>query len=753
MRILLIIYLLSTCVFANAKPEPQQQLQLFEEMAAEGLISQDKLIRQRFRLQTQATVQSKHLKAGTAVISGTVSEGASSLSGVAVRLFNTDWHFVAYTSTDAVGDYAFTALDPGDYIVTADSTGDIYIDAIWTGTGTEFCQRCELPANSVISLSAGQVSANHDMSLTEGATLTGLMVDSTTGLEVDTLVVGMYRPAGPNLYWFFSTQLDGLGQYTVSGIPAGQYRVYLDADYFYQTNNHIPELYNNIQCNQCSSLAYDGMGDLVNLVNGVTRSGIDFSLQTGASVSGNLVNSIGLTALNEDGLVYLFDVSNQVIATVITEGTNTDPLANGSYSIGGLMPGTYFAQGGDWGRGFFMRQLYNGLHCPWSGCDRGGGGTPINLGSGEQRVGINFLLQYGGKISGTVTDDSTGLPINSDDQWIQFYDSTGAVVGGGFIDPLTGDYISARAIPAGTYSVRTGSMFHGRFTPGYVMEKYDALGNIDCPGITCDLTAVNVVVDVFNPASGPDPVADATTSGIDFALDTGFSFSGTINDLTTLSPLPNVHVLVYDDTGAFAHWATTDINGDFTVSGLPAGTYYAKTNNGSNLPFMGINLNTVGSWVDILYDNLSCPGSACDVTSGTPIVLGGSPDTGLMGAPQYDFELPDGGTLSGRLIHSETTVGVTNTQVNIYNSNGSFNGGFETDGEGYWQSSGFPTDTYYLTTQGIGGMVDVKYGGDYCFNGQCDPLTADPIVLSGTYNITGVNMVLKPDYIFRAGME
>src|SRR5690606_38045402 len=227
----------------------------------------------------------------------------------------------------------------------------------------------------------------------------------------------------------------------------------------------------------------------------------------------------------------------------------------------------------------------------------------------------------------------SGLPINDNNQYLQFYDAAGEVAGGAYVDPVTGDYESARALPPGDYAVRTGTMFHGEFTPGYIMEKYDLAGNIDCPGITCDLTTADVTVAV-----------NATEPNIDFALDPGFSFSGTINDLVSASPLANVHVLVYDDSGVFAHWATTDVNGDFTVSGLPAGTYYAKNNNGSNLPFMGLLLSAVGSWVYILYHILNCPGSACYVTTCTPIVLGSSPDAVQKGTPQYTFDFPNGAT-------------------------------------------------------------------------------------------------------------
>lgn len=743
-KLLFILILISVTGLVHAKPglSAEQQLELLKELRLENYISEQDFQFKSRQLKSRIPSQRHQtMGPGTSEISGQVLNAAVGIGGVFVRLYDANNNnSIAYQTTDPSGLYSFTTLPAGDYYIAVFEPTDDYVDAIWSSTGTQFCNYCEIPPQAVINLGSGVISAGHNLNLTVGATLTGQIVETGTGNPVETFNVEITKPGDPVFRWFTLATFDGLGNYTVRGIPGGTYHVFLSANY--DVNLHIPEVYNNIQCNVCYSLAYDGMGSPVNLSNGFTQSGIDFTLDVGASISGKVVDSTFLNPMQDYSLVMIFNETNYLMSSQLIEGVLQNPGATGSYTIGGLLPGTYFAQGGDWGKDYYIRELYANMHCPWSGCDRGAGGTPINLGPGEQRVGVNFQLELGGKISGNVTDALSGLPINDNNQYLQFYDAAGNVAGGAIVDPNTGNYESARAMPAGDYAVRTGTMFHGQFTPGYVMEKYNLAGNIDCPGITCDLTTTDVTVAV-----------SATKPNIDFALDTGFSFSGTITDLSTALPLENVHVLVYDDTGVFAHWATTDVNGDFTVSGLPAGTYYAKTNNGSNLPFMGLRPTAVGTWVDILYNNLNCPGSACDVTTGTPIVLGGSPDAGLKGAPQYYFDLPEGGTFSGRLIHSETTTGIPNTRVNVYNSQGEFYGGYESDIDGYWTTSGFPMDTYYLVTQGRGGMVDVKFGGDYCFNGQCDPLTADPLVLGGTYNISGLNMILKPDYIFRSGMD
>lgn len=739
---------------AIAQSSLQTELALYQKALYESDISQSEFNYHLERLQIKSSKTLLNTaKSGTSSLSGNVYHSNSPLANQTIFLYSTSTGYVDMTHTDATGYYEFTALAADAYYIKASNPSDDYIDAIWTTAGTTYFQGAEPPTQAVITLTVGQHSAGHNLHLNLGAKLTGTLVDAVNAQQVNNLSVEIY-PTNSSYYgWYYETQLNGQGQYTLSGVIPGTYRVYLSRSYF-GSNPYIPEVYNNIHCNVCFYSAAEGLGDVVQLNQGATTSGINFSLDLGASISGRLLNNDGVVPLEVDGKVAIFDSNGDLLTQEIIIGTSSDPSATGDYSVGGLLPGSYFVQASDLGNAFFIREMYDNIDCPYSGCQRAIGSTPINLGPAEQRKNTHFLLDYGGKISGKVTDFLTGLPINQYRQFVQFYDSNGLVAGGAEVNPMTGEYISSRALRPGVYTARTGSMFSGDFTSGYIMQKYDPLGNLDCPGITCDLNSGNITVNAYNPHSGsPDPIADATTTGIDFALETGLSFSGTITDLNQGLPLQDVHVLVYNHTGQFANWATTDTHGDFTVSGLPAGTYYAKTNNGSSLPFIGVGTKPTGNWVDILYNNLHCPGSTCDVTTGTPIILGASPNADLKGATQYNFDLPHGGTLSGRLLHSETTVGLNATEVKVYNNNAEFMGAYITDAQGYWQTSGMPADSYYLITQGHQGMVDVKFGGDYCFEGLCDPLSADPIVLSGQYNITNLNMILKPDYIFRSGMD
>ena len=695
-----------------------------------------------------------------ASVSGNVKEGVNNIDNlyliVGTIFGSNDFTYSVGAYTDPSGNYTVSGLPAGDYYVMAGDSDDDFINAIWSSSGTEQCINCQPDNDNTITLADAENRLGVNLDLVVGATVTGQVIDQDTLAVVETLNARLFDSLGTTFYNFFQT-VDGAGNYTFRGIPESAYKVYLESDIF-GDNDHIPEIYNDIQCNACATLVYDGAGDSLVLVNGETTANIDFTVEKGASISGTILNNDFLTeTVEQEGQVFVFNDSNRFLAAQRLNGTDVEPMADGQYKVGGLLPGMYFVQGGDRGREFFQRELFENIACPWTGCNRGGGGDPVVLGANEQRLGVNFLLNYGGKISGTVTDALTGLPISIvGNEYVQFYDSSGEVAGGALIN-ADGTYIAARAIPPGSYSVRTGSMFNGVLISPYVMQKYVPGGNIDCPGVSCDLTAGNVTVTAYERQMPRDPAAeaaDATVTGIDFALSPAFSFSGTITELGSATPLPDVHVLAYDAVGQFASWATTDEIGGFTVHGLPAGTYYALTNNGSNLPFMGLNQTAAGGWIDILFDGTPCPGSACDVTTGDPIVLGGGAViTEGVGEPVLDFSLTAGGTITGQVNIFGSLMPARYVNINVYNSDGVFYGSYPSDSSGYYMTAGVPEGSYYLTTSNDGALVDAKYGGEYCFTGSCDPLDATPVIITGNQSLIDVDFDLRTDYLFKNGLD
>jgi hypothetical protein len=680
-------------------------------------------------------------------VSGTLTDtSAMAVEGTRVTLYNalTD-RSILVSFSDVSGSYSFQGLEAGSYYVSVDDLVDNYLNYVWRSNGDGgplLCSNCVVPAEADLAVALGVATANIDFELTLGGTINGVLTDALSMTGVGTLLPTLIDEGNTNSYYMFAEVDPSTGVYSISGIPDGNYRMHLDPSL---ENLHIPQIWGGPECNNCPTLVYDGTGSLINIASANTVNNIDFSLNVGASISGFLVDNNTLQPLPDIGLVMVFNELNYNLAYIILYGTNYIPEADGSYTVGGLLPGSYYVQGGDLGRDFYQRELFENNPCYWSGCDRGSGDAVV-LSAGENRLGVNFLLNYGGKISGQILDSGTMMPPvlpNGQTVWLQFYDVNETVVGGARMN-FDGSYTSARALPPGNYAVRTGTMFNGVISSPLVDEKYD---DVPCPGVSCDLSTEDVNV-----------TAQTTTGNIDFSLAEGFSFSGTINEIGTTNGIADVHVLVYKDMGVgedpkFATWTTTSDGtgtpiGSFTVSGLPEGTYYARTNNGSNLPFDGIRPAPADGWIDILYDSISCPGS-CDVTMGTPIVL-----SSVRGnEPSFDFNLTQGASIAGNVSDETFGLGLDGVNVNVYNSSGELLASYTTDSSGNYLTSGFPAGTYYLTTSSFDVLVDVLYGNQICTQDTCNPLDGTPVVLAEQEEKTGIDFTLKTDYIYGQSFE
>ena len=762
---MLCLLVLSFLVIAKIPDTPVTNFERQSEVL-KLLMQQDNIDssqRDYYQQELHLLYESKQLKsqqfikgpAGTAVINGTITN----TSALAIENHNLVLYkfesgqkmSISSIFTDASGNYSFTDLASGIYAVQSGNRLDDYLDYVWRETidgGPLLCSGCTFPIESQFNLADAAVKNNVDFSIPLGGVINGNLSDATTMDPVSSFIMNIPRVDGDSSYRLFASIDTMTGNFSVKGMPDGDYRVFLQRS-FEIVNNHIPQVYGGFECNACFRLTTEGIGTIISIASANIVNNIDFALNLGASISGRVVDAISLNSLADLAFVMIFDELNQNLASFFMEGSNNDPMATGSYTIGGLLPGSYYVQGGDLGREFYQRELYANKPCYWSGCNRGVDGDAVVLSALETRIGINFLLEVGGKISGTVTDNATGLPITLPDfrnLWVNFYDVNEAVTGGAFVGS-NGVYTSARGMPAGDYAVRTGLMFSGDLSAPYVNEKYN---DIACPGVACDLSTQDVNI-----------TANNITGNIDFALTIGHSFAGTITDTATALPIADVNVLVYKDMGSgiepkFANWATTSDGsstptGSFVVSGLPAGTYYAVTNNGSNLPFPGLFPKAGAGWIDILYNNMPCPAAGCDISSGTAIVL---PATvrGVT-APNIDFSLSQGASISGKVTNFNDSAAIKQIEVNVFDDQGNSMGSFTTDNNGEYHTAGFPAGTYYLTTTSFEVLVDVKYGNDICSVGDCNPLDAQPIILSEQQSIDNIDFVLKPNLLFGNGFD
>ena len=384
-------------------------------------------------------------------------------------------------------------------------------------------------------------------------------------------------------------------------------------------------------------------------------SAITTAADTG-SISGTVIDASTVTGIL-DVRVRIFDAGGGLVTSDYTDGA-------GNYEVTGLADGTYYAS--TYNEDGYLDELYNDIEC-WSGCSATSG-TPIQITGGAAITGVDFDLEPGGRISGAVTDAATTDPIQS--VGVGIYDGDGDWVASGWTDG-SGDYITG-GIPSGTYYARTWN------SDGYLEELYD---DLPCLGY-CDETAGTPI----------SVTAESTTTGIDFALAAGGRISGTVTDASSSDPLEWVDVDIYDSGGSYVTYGWTDASGSYiSLSGLPGGTYYARTSNSDG-------------YLDELYDDLPCWDS-CDETTGTAIAVTVGDTAGGI-----DFALDRGGRIAGTVIDASSTAPIENVEVDIYDFGGSYITYGWTDASGdYTSYKGLAGGTYYARTSNSLGYLNELY--------------------------------------------
>jgi hypothetical protein len=279
--------------------------------------------------------------------------------------------------------------------------------------------------------------------------------------------------------------------------------------------------------------------------------------------------------------VRLYSTGGALVKSATTNGA-------GSFTVSGLLPGTYYVRTRASLAQNYIDESYNDVVCLTCPATTG---QPVAVAAAAVTTGIDFALNAGATISGIVRAQSSSVLFNG--VQIEVRATTGVVVKRAVT--MTGAY-QISGLPGGTYYVRAiAPLLDSIYPPlrGYVDQVYN---NIPC--LNCPATAGTPVV-----IGG-----GSTLAGIDFALSTGGVITGMVTDITTGVGLPNVAVEAYASDGRLGRAVVTPDGGFFTIDGLPPGTYYAKAVPVASTPYD-----------QMLFDDLPC--HACSPLSGTPITV------------------------------------------------------------------------------------------------------------------------------------
>jgi len=363
-----------------------------------------------------------------------------------------------------------------------------------------------------ITLSATNPSATGiDFTLGEGGSISGTVIDAATSQPVQGVSVQAFTSrtssGNPNAAGAYGTT-DAQGNYRITGLPTGDYTVQA-------RHHHYGEQY------------YDGVTDLtlatkVAVIDGQETQNIDFALD---SYNGSIAGTVKDAAGNPVADVTVSAWNHRGPTTTNAGGHygKTKTAADGRYLIDGLAPGDYKVRASAVN---YLPEFYDNQTDYANADDVTVANQPV--------TGIDFSLDQGGSISGTVTDEDNNAALA---HAVVIVRSLSQRFERGARTDVHGDY-TVHGLPSGDYTVFAAAA-------GYAGEYYHAT------------------------AAGPGKVtvaAPGAVTDIDFALATvpigPRRFTGSVTARTGGQPQHVLVEAINPETGASVR-TTTDSRGAF----------------------------------------------------------------------------------------------------------------------------------------------------------------------------------------------
>ncbi len=348
--------------------------------------------------------------------------------------------------------------------------------------------------------------------------ITGVVTAADTSLPLMSTYVVVYTP---DFNYIKSTYTDPNGQFTLTDLEPGDYKVNFD----YYSGNYIPEWYDDRP-------DFD-TADLVTVTDGGITPDINAVLEVGGIITG--------TVTAEDTGLPLADITVYAYTETGNYVNSTSTDTNGNYTIDQLAAGSYIIEFAQYGSdASYVGEYYNNQP-DFESAD------PIAVTPPDVTPDIDAVLQKGGGITGAVTAEGSGDPLQ--DVSVYLYDSGG-------------DYVSSTSVDSNglyTLTLLASGVYYVRFNPygtsdSYISEYYD--NQLDL------LSADPITV-----------TAPAVVSGIDASLELGATITGQVTGNDTSQALADVGVSAYDCYGFSVGYDNTDATGTYTITGLIPGGY------------------------------------------------------------------------------------------------------------------------------------------------------------------------------------
>ena len=601
-------------------------------------------------------------------ISGKVLDASDlPVAGVGVSAFDSvTWDWINWGITDAAGNYTILQLPTGGYKVFVSTFGTSFVEE-W------YNDKISFESATVINVTATQNATDINFVLSKGNSIKGKVTANDVG--VPDLFVSAFDSNSATQAWINGATTNSNGDYSITVLP-GTYKVVvetfgtsflsasqdnvsvvagsdtLNINFALSTGksikgkvtgdgNPLSDMFVIVLKSTTFEFVNYGMTDeagdyAIPVPNGTYRvevetfgtnfvgasqdnvvvAGADitvnFSLSPGNSIKGRVTNS-SLAPL-QDMFVLAYDFTN---GFWINWGVTDE---NGDYSIT-VAPGGYKVQVDAFGTSF-APEFYNDKG--WDNANQ------VEVVAGQDTLNIDFTLVTASLITGNITDGTNPVP----DVFVDVFDSDGFWVNFGQSD-ASGTYTVG--VAPGTYMVGTFALYQG-----FADQFFNGKSSLE----TAD----------------PVTVPQEGVSGINFELTRGGSISG---DVAPDTAGLEIQALEFN-TGIFVSNGITAANGNYTITGLPAGNYRVFANDPAGA-FPSQYYNGVTSWA--LATSVATTNGGTTTAINFTLTAGGSisgavtaPGAGTITVEAYEFN-------TGLWINSDDVTAGGNYKIPLANGN------------------------------------------------------------------------------------